>query len=427
MHVDREKLLKRFYAFLFVMPIFGLNGIPGTKISFWMIFILSMLLLFFVTRFKRPVIRCDMAYVPFAVYILLQTVMAVAVLDHPDVPGLVLAVGQYLCYYIILILINPNWFDKKTGTKYLLVAADIATIYILIQEVLAIAFGIYLPQGMPFLPKIGKGVISYTKGISEYERYRPRSFFSEPAEYVIFAAAALVVNAVMVTARDRKEKRIKTLRTALYIVGIVVSRSTSGFMTLVLLALYYLYDNYLKGRKGITSKVLIAVPVLVVGIAVASQTFFLQFQFDRLNQGSLAAFIAREPRLKILLHLEALDMTSWYKILFGHDFNLDLLQTEDVFFNSFLRQLYCFGIIGEILMLVLLVKLWKRADRPARYMIFTFITIMLAGGTFHNGAILVYFTWTLPAAGMRERPCAVYGDRGAPVLPHRAPQNSRET
>ena len=420
------KKYKNYYAFfLFVTHLLTLYGIPGSMVHVRIIFIIFTILFFFMACLKKPVVRCDMVYIPLFIYILLQSIMVAAVYNYPDVPALVLSVGQYLCYYIILIFVNPNWFDKKTCIKYMLFTADISTIYIIVQEVTAVVFGIYLPQGLFFLPMLREEITSYVQQVTEYASYRPRSLFSEPAEYVIYAVAALVVNAALVRAEKKKEKRIQTVRTLLYVIGIIISRSTSGFLTLAALAVYFLYAKYIKGNAGISRKVLIVLPLLVLGIVAASQTMFIQYQFKRLNQTSLLTFIEREPRIRILLHLDALDMTSWYKLLLGHDFDLGLYQSE-WFMNSFFRQLYCFGVVGEGLLIFLLVRLWKRTDQAGRYILFAFILAMLAGGSFHGGAVLLYFSWLLPTTDKQAQHRPLRGNTYTPVVQNAGRRNREE-
>ena len=306
-----------------------------------------------------------------------------------DTIALILSVGQYVAFFVLLFFFNTELFDVSFARKSLFIIATISCIYIIVQAIAATFLGIYIGAGIPFLEVSNDAIANYTDAVIKYDMgYRPRSFFSEPAMFCTYVLLAFIISVYELLILKQKSS-LKYLQISLYILGILVSRSSLGILTVVFICFCFIsYYHIHSGIKLTFTKILFA-GFLIVGGILLLQTSIIQDQITRLFYGDLL----NEPRLRFLNDLNSTYYTN-AEIFFGHDFKL--LTYSGEFLPSFFRQFYCFGLIGEILLIIFLFKIFIRLTLLQRFILISFVFQMIGSELLHGGNFLLYFSWLLP-------------------------------
>ena len=372
----------------FIVPLLHLYNLPGTNINFMNVGLVIILILCVCSRFFYPKITVDTVYLPLLIYIPLQTIYACLMYDI-DTIALILSAGQYVAFFVLLAFFNTELFDVSFARKSLFIIATISCIYIIVQAIAATFLGIYIGAGIPFLEVSNDIIANYTDAVTKYDiGYRPRSFFSEPAMFCTYVLLAFIISLYELLILKQKSS-LKYLQISLYISGILVSRSSLGILTVVFICFCFIsYYNIHSGIKLTFTKILFA-GFLIVGGILLLQTSIVQDQITRLFYNDLL----NEPRLKFLNDLNSTYYTN-AEIFFGHDFKL--LTYSGEFLPSFFRQFYCFGLIGEILLIIFLFKIFIRLTLLQRFILISFVFQMIGSELLHGGNFLLYFSWLLP-------------------------------
>ena len=388
---NKGRSIKQLYSIcVALLPLAGMYVFPGTKISIRVIVFLALIVGGMLAASNWKKIYIDTVYVPYLTYVAIHTILAITVYGLEPGP-LILSEGQYLFFIFTLAVLNPNLFDLNICKKTMIALADISTAYLIAQEILAVVLGVYLPGGIPFLSYQNEQILTYVSGITSYQRYRARSLFAEPAAYAEFILIALIL-VLYSQPQTRKHGRNRRAHIVLYVSGIIISQSTSGVIALGVLALYFLYNKMVERQWKISLGRLFIALLIIIAVILVSQTMFIQYQIDRLSRGNL---LIEEPRLRILANINALDLTSPYKIVFGHDFHL-MTYGSDLFLTGFLRELYCFGVTGLVMLVCIIWKLYVRSSNSMqRGMLLIFLVLMLAGAANHGQGLVMYLMWML--------------------------------
>lgn len=381
--------MKIYYVILvlIMIPMMSIYAIPETNITFTSIYLMIFLGIIVFFNVLYPVIMVDGIYLAFFIYILIQSLMVVIIHDNINISGLFMSVGQYLLYVFLLCFYNRFFFDKKIFEKWIVSLGIITTVYLLFQQILSTFCRINLGAGFPFLPIINEGLRTY--GISALNfgnTYRPRSLFSEPAMYSIFTILVLVI--CLFTSRYKGLRSY--ILPFLLSLGILISKSSMGVLSLLLVWSIYLVEDLKKLSNKKIIKLLSALVLVLPVLLLFLQNSSVQFQLNRFTKQD---FFKNEPRFSLFFNWDALDLSSVYKVLFGHDFNLTTYKYPDIFLTSFFRQLYCFGVVGLLVLIILLICLYVRSDKLQRIILILFIFQMLGSEIIHGGYILMYFVW----------------------------------
>ena len=386
-----ERSLKRFYAIYIVIiqPLFCLYTFGGTAVTISQIILFLLLIVLFLYTKKTNRLFVDRAYIPFAFYIIVHTVATLAVSQNVQLGKLICAVGQYLAYLLLLCFFNKRLFDKDLCKKYLLKTSDIVSIYLLFQQLMASLFGILIGGGLPFLHLKNEKIRTYVEDVKLLGlTYRPRSLFSEPAMYSTYVMLAFLI---LFCEKDQKPPcKSRDRRLILYLAGIILSKSTLGFVTLFAI----IFISLLKRKKRFISRKsarLLSLEMFLTPVIVYLffQSSSIQSQISRLTDKK---FLNNEPRFRTLTNPGILDAQTPYKFFFGHDFILSDFP-KNYFLPSFFRQFYCFGLVGLLILVVLLVGLYRRGNNTQRMILVAFIAQMLGAEIFHGGMMLFYFVW----------------------------------
>lgn len=392
----RRHLLSSVYllSIFFVVPLLHLYNLPGTSVNFMNIGLGMILAICVYSRFFIPRLTIDSAYIPLLIYIPLQTIYACFTYNI-DTHALILSVGQYLSFFLLLIFFNVELFNVSRAKKFLFTIATLSCIYIVIQFIVAKLFGIYMGAGLPFLEVSSDAIANYTDAVVKYDMgYRPRSFFSEPAMFSTYILLALTISLHDIFLLNKK-RFSKYAQVSLYIIGILISQSSLGIVTLFFLFLCYILYFGAHSKIKITFSRVLFLLGIIAGIVVLTQSSIIQDQVMRLFYSDLS----NEPRLKFFYEWDTSSF-SGTEILLGHDFKL--LTYNGEFLPSFFRQFYCFGLIGEVLLIILLIKVFLRLTLPQKFIFIVFFVQMIGSELLHGGNFLLYFSWLLPLKENRD-------------------------
>lgn len=387
--------MKKLYAgfVLIALPLLSIYIIPGTNLTFMAVALLILLGAIALQTFRTHILFLDLAYLPFFVYVVVHTMFTLLVYPDINTGQLLSAAGQYAVYLLLLCFFNRYYFDRTIFIRYLLRTADVTTVYLLLQQFLASFMGIMLGGGIPFLPMKNEGIFTYTEGVRRWGlTYRPRSLFSEPAMYATYTILALAVILCMGNPETKSEIKKKRIRIAIYVLGIITCKSTLGVISLLCTVVFFFFrDRRIIKRKRtwITLTCLLLLSPILGYILLQNSS--VQFQLQRLLSEK---FFQSEARFSVFLNPAVLDVTSLYKVFLGHDFIRSSFNKE-VFLPSFIRQFYCFGIIGLVILIVLLWKLYKRGNIAQKIILVALVVQMFGAEIIHGGAVLLYGAWLI--------------------------------
>lgn len=188
---------------------------------------------------------------------------------------------------------------------------------------------------------------------------RPNSIFLEPAHYAIFILP-LFFNTLV-------EK--KYLLCFIYILGILLSTSTTGFAISILILLYY----FVFQKRNL--KLFIVLGILAIPLLFFTDFFSLLFDsnLDKLGADSVGE---NERLLGTWPLIFGMDLFSWF---FGLGYNQmsDFFRNQGIFVgnysNSFLMSFFSFGIIGFLSLVFYLLTLIRINSNKGYLIVFLLI------------------------------------------------------
>lgn len=259
----------------------------------------------------------------------------------------------------------------------------------LLQQVLYWISGYPMKPGIPVFPYVRdelKGAYDYLE-YSSWAVYRPRSFFSEPATFCQFELLALTVT--LFKEESREEERKSDLQAIIIMtLGILISKSTAGFLCLAVIAVLFGWANIICKKRISKNAILAFFTVLPVIVYFLFTSDAVQFQLERLSDG-----LGTEQRFLIFDFMNTLDMSSWPVFLFGHGFSTDFFSGVDqkLYLAGFLRHFFCFGIIGLVVLFTLLLKMWNSGCRYQRMVMIIFLVLNIGSNSLHSYDVMMYF------------------------------------
>lgn len=381
---------KKLYAILicFVFPIMSLYSVVG---SFNIAHLLAIVFMCFcLLTYPKCMSRMNQIYAPIVVYTIFQTILVVLVNNTVSGSSLFLKVAQWLLYYMLLALFNNSLFEYEIMVKVLRVTVVITCTYLLVQQILASIWHIYLPPGLTFLKYVREELKDTYIYLDKYKRvYRPRSMFSEPATFCQFALPALVIEIY------RKYGKRNYGIIVLLVLSIVVSKSATGLFGIITIAVIYVI-KMISQTKSIKKKtimaLLIVIPLLVIYVCVNSDIAYSINRF--LGGSSFFSSILDDARLTGYVKFSYLNMESWFDVLFGKGFSSEGLTDETyLYLGGFLRHYYCFGVVGIVILFAMLLKMFIKGDSMQKTMVILVVVLSVASNPLHNNDLLIPFSF----------------------------------
>ncbi|MCK1229447.1 hypothetical protein MX009_03350 [Streptococcus uberis] len=163
------------------------------------------------------------------------------------------------CILVISIFID-DWFDFSIAFKIFKLISIFSIIFLIIQYLILSLRGQYISGAIPFLTIRNEDIISFNN--TAILGSRARSIFSEPSTFVNYISIYLAIELF-----DKRHK-LSILAVLLAFVGIVISKSSSGYVFAAIISLFWVYDlihrpNSKKVLVFIAS--LLFIPILLIG------------------------------------------------------------------------------------------------------------------------------------------------------------------
>lgn len=345
----RELVEKIFTILCVIFTILGMYSTKGLTWHAW-----SFLLLFPVfaaVLVRKGRINYERSMLFLCTYMIIYII-------HAKIHNLnTMSIMQYIFYVILTAFFVPNLFLQKQGKQIYRAVCIFATVYIMIQTVVAECFGFYLSGALP----IGGSAQSIyadmmNTGGFEILSNRPRSIFNEPSGYAIYVAVYMII---LLWSDEKTEKR-RYYEPIFLSVGLLVSRSSTGILLMILGWVFFFLREI---PKKIVSKWW-----LIIGVIALSGMFFM------LSTESFRIFIEHTFAKsggtvgRVSGYAYAFDMTKYTlaELFFGHGVKYN----GEIFLAGWPRIMYYFGIIGLMVFGLFLFIYWKRGNWQQKIIMF---------------------------------------------------------
>lgn len=358
-----RKWLEKWYSIMLplfpLLILYGFSAIPFLSFSDYLL-----LLFIFVeiisSKFK---IVFEKSFVPLVFYLLFQPMLLLLVppknFDFVDSAG----TAWKLALYIFGISLLQKNLQKDILLKSTRFVGTASTIYGFFQFFLGTYLHISLSPYFPLLPILRTGLKEQQDGWISYGwTVRPRAWFSEPSTFAIFLLWTLVIELFVV----EKEGRNKNL-CFIYVFGIVISRSSTGIIGLIILLVAWTLlcpEEFLyKIPKKVLEGGICLLPVCLIFLCKGGYIdSFISHTFvngQGLSAQSHFTDIGSAFR----------NNTGFWNIVIGNG----MQDVEAGYLPGWFRTYYCLGIVGVLLYISAFFKTFKHASRKLRILVVVFI------------------------------------------------------
>ena len=286
-----------------------------------------------------------------------------------------------LAFYMFMLFI---FIEFKLPRSQVLFAFRLVGIVNAVYGILQFALGTYakisLSPYIPLLPVLRGGLeAQQLSWIDLGWRVRARAFFSEPSMLAIFLLLTLSLELI--------SNSRKYLFIAIYIVGIIVTTSSTGIIGLAAVVLFYLWFYHRKNIANLSKRHIMYIAlavVLLVGILYFTGCLGYMYKRTFANGQGLMA----HSHFRDISSAFQKDMNIW-NILFGHG----LQQVSAGYLPGWVRTFYCLGVIGLGLYLFCFISLYKKSGQGGKMLLALFMTLNLGSEIMVGIFILPYVFW----------------------------------
>lgn len=346
---------------LVLVPITGIYEVlPGVSLD--RILLLCGVVLYSVSNKKLPI---EYTYVYFFSGLIVISFLSYLTQSHQDF--LLFrnnTLSVVLTAFLLAVFVK---YSERVPGRYNITFIDVALFFGTVATVIIIyqfiSFWIFREVTTFYLP-ITENIIEH-ENISSNFRGRPTSLFLEPAHYAIF-----ILPLYYYSLRAKKK-----LFLVIFTTGLILSTSTTGIASVILMLLYVLFfSTGSKFQKGLVLLFLISL-ITTVGLLFQENrvlfTAIEKLSFDNLSQNK-----------RLVGNIELLDVFSLDEWVFGIGLNQietyavhSGLQTVGNYSSSFFMMLYSYGILGFSLFVWLLSHIYKVNSDKGYFIIFTIILL----------------------------------------------------
>jgi hypothetical protein len=356
---------------LALVPILGIYEIvPSVSLDF---LFLSILLLLSFLRFNKLSLNRQIALYFFIV--LLISLISYGFSPY-QIQKLFINNTLQIVAFAILICYYTSVKVNSLFIKTLQLFGIISTIIVICQTIYFWVFN----EPLTFFIPLNEDMIKLSETVS-INLGRPNSIFREPAHYSIYILPVLFYSLT--------NKRF--LLAAFFLVGLLLSTSTTGFAAGIIIFLYYMFIN-----RKIKKTVLFVLPLVLLPLLFLKDfiTVLLDANLTKLDSNSMGDNIRLFGTLPFFAKMDS------FSVIFGLGHNQlgDFMIARGLlaynYSNSFLMSIFSFGIIGLIALVWLLTKLYKINHNKAYFVILILILLsdqILFNRNFFYLVICIYF------------------------------------
>lgn len=387
--------MKKIVMLLLVLyPILGIYKLPiGIDIPVNAA-VFSILFAFTLSDKKRTNVKLPEGFVRYWIYIsLVYIVFSSGFKLTMFIPG-----GISFCFWVIALYVGMCYFDYDLLKKYYKIVFIVCAVAFFIQELSYFTIG---SRPIFLLPFPLTGDATYQDILSNQIRLdRSSCFFREPSHFAQFALPLLAMD--MIDA-PRKGKIMSSF-SILIIATLILLRSGNGFVGLIVLLAYRVWDYLRYAKTGYKMMMLfVFIPLLLIGTRYYIQT----------EQG--AGIAERAAGLGV-----EEDSGSFMRTFRGYMLYEDMPTINKVFgltiegvtnfiphskvsylfispitgeYNSYLNGMQTIlisnGLIGLLLFLYIYIRLYKKNTELSKSMILLFISLLLIGNLYLSHIMLM--------------------------------------
>ncbi len=268
-HQDVSKEEKIFSFLIVLMVLFHVYHPPSISISFGEMLMFACVPLYFKRDMEFPYYKHELGFLIFFCYMAISSMMMGVVFDAPLSKYFSIARAGF--YWVLIFYFGKNLFSRVIFEKWMVVFSVVLSFFILVQYVVYILTGYFIPGLLAGLP-INNGGES---GSALYEHYlylagalgyvRPHGFLAEPAHASQFLFISIIT---LICCKNILFKK-KILLLLLFSAAVVATQSTTG---IVLLCLAWIL--FLSIEKRLSA---CRIPFVLLFVAVAIYVLFSGF------------------------------------------------------------------------------------------------------------------------------------------------------
>lgn len=374
--------MKTIFTFVIVLlPILSIYISPIRNIDLGTFCLLLLSPFVFAGFLKRNRIKAPYFMCMLILYTCMGTLFSFAVNVPPDLKISLLRMGKFVVVLSIVFVVGNMFFNYTLAKKILKVVTTVAVLYIIVQTVVFYFTGRLLPS-VPFnlVQNEAYGNIDYVSAAARF--YRPTSFFLEPAHFSQYVLLYLAYSLF----GDYEENR-SNLKMAIFItIGLFASTSGQGILLGLLIWGLWWFDEIKKANiKNMVYLIILAAVISVIILPLVFQTRTVNTAMNRLVTGSGSLGDAVTGRLFTYNYYSELPVLQ--KIIGMGYGNVP----KGVYFNSIAYTLYCSGIIGLILIVLIFLDAFIYTRNFQRYFCIIYALLILGSASFTATSIAYYF------------------------------------
>lgn len=368
--------MKLYTWIIALYPMLGLyeSGVPKItliEIPAIIIFIAHVLLK------QKKLIVLDKNYLFLCLFVLLDSTICAYYVSDEYLVDLIGTTGRYLFLVSQLCVLVPSLVDYIKYRNALKICGIITTAYIMFQLLFSIVVHINLPAGLPFFKPINIKIRTYIDDIEKFNLiYRPRSLFSEPANYSQYTLACLADALYF-----QEGKPTNYFLCVFYSVGIVCSMSLLG--NIVLLFLWIQYFMRISRNAAFLKNILLLSPFIVLIAILVSRLPQIQIIIERICSDGIFG----DVRFSVFHENNIFFSRNLIQIVFG----VGLIDVG-YFMISYLKCFSSFGLIGILFLIAFIVQLYKKSYTREKFVLIIFLVMCFGSELLFGSSMLIWMT-----------------------------------
>lgn len=312
-------------------------------------------------------------------------------------------------FYIFLIIISANNFDRNVALNIYKILCIIISIYIIVQMVLYHSTGIILPFKILPMPWADGRTFDVSEAISWATRwyFRPTGVFLEPG----YAAQFLLPGLVFSLYGWMKNERIKSSdvkSTILIFIALVLTTSAQGIFISVIIVGIYTISLFKKSKGNLkTIKCLLVIVIFIVFFYVFKDFVIVQTALEKVTAssiggGSTALRVFRGGAVFIQLPFLYKIIGVGHGNLGNYVLNRGIVTKYDPcvitpisadYASGVSIALIYYGFIGFIFFIALYWKLWSKTRNEFRLITTTLIILLFVSAIFIDITTIFYISF----------------------------------
>lgn len=379
-NIDHGTFLDYFLPLIYIFSFYDL------KISS-----LGMLIMYFYTAYKFVFFQKKKVYIPKWLFIFMLYLLSTQFIiffcyggiDNSRIFNIISAILM-----IFIIAVNMNSLNKRVFLKNYIIIAFIASVFIIIQSVQINVMHQNVKQIMLLPFEINSEW--YSVGI------RPMSFFPEPQAYATFILPLIII------LMEEKKKFLVIL----FSFAIVISTSSLGILSVLIIFIYYL----LSSNMNIKQKIMILF-FIMIGIFITLNLPAFKFAIDKILNTDFINNVRLTRGLTVFSKLEFLQK------MFGIGYNnlgyflqqafiilnddLSHVMKNPAYVTSVYEILIYFGVCGFYFYLLMFISFLKQ--KKYRILIILLLILSFAQTIFFNASWIFYMLIYLNYSNLKEK------------------------